>query len=111
MGGRKGIEWHIVPTVGQHFNGKAKRMIGILKKQMWRSSKGRKYTHDTARGCTSSQQPAAGHRYMGRRQPPMSRRFDDGKNQRRNANPLVQDRAAAGEEVQGSPGSQGGILG
>jgi hypothetical protein len=27
-----GAEWHIVPTGGQHFNGQAERMIGILKK-------------------------------------------------------------------------------
>jgi hypothetical protein len=30
--GRKGIEWHLMPTGGQHFNGEAERMIGILKK-------------------------------------------------------------------------------
>jgi hypothetical protein len=28
-----GAEWHVVPTGGQHFNGQAERMIGILKKQ------------------------------------------------------------------------------
>jgi hypothetical protein len=27
-----GSEWHVVPTGGQHFNGQAERMIGILKK-------------------------------------------------------------------------------
>jgi hypothetical protein len=27
-----GDEWHVVPTGGQHFNGQAERMIGILKK-------------------------------------------------------------------------------
>ncbi len=27
-----GAEWHVVPTGGQHFNGQAERMIGILKK-------------------------------------------------------------------------------
>jgi hypothetical protein len=32
--GKKGIEWHLVPTGGQHFNGQAKRMIGVLKKQI-----------------------------------------------------------------------------
>jgi hypothetical protein len=42
---RKGIEWHLVPTGGQHFNGQAERMIGILKKQIWSSFEGRKYTH------------------------------------------------------------------
>jgi transposase InsO family protein len=26
-----GAEWHVVPTGGQHFNGQAERMIGILK--------------------------------------------------------------------------------
>jgi hypothetical protein len=43
--GKNGIEWHLVPTGGQHFNGQAKRMIEILKKQIWRSFEGRKYTH------------------------------------------------------------------
>jgi hypothetical protein len=28
---KKGMEWHLVPTGGQHFNGQAERMIGILK--------------------------------------------------------------------------------
>jgi hypothetical protein len=27
-----GAEWHVVPTGGQHYNGQAERMIGILKK-------------------------------------------------------------------------------
>jgi hypothetical protein len=27
-----GAKWHVVPTGGQHFNGQAERMIGILKK-------------------------------------------------------------------------------
>ena len=27
-----GAEWHVVPTGGQHFNGQAERMTGILKK-------------------------------------------------------------------------------
>ncbi len=27
-----GAEWHVVPTGGQHFNGQAEQMIGILKK-------------------------------------------------------------------------------
>jgi hypothetical protein len=39
-------EWHLVPTEGQHFNGQAERVIGILKKQIWRSFEGRKYTHE-----------------------------------------------------------------
>jgi hypothetical protein len=29
---RAGAEWHVVPTGGQHFNGQAERMIGILKR-------------------------------------------------------------------------------
>jgi hypothetical protein len=44
--GKNGIEWHLVPTGGQHFNRQAERMIGILKKQIWRSFEGRKYTHE-----------------------------------------------------------------
>jgi hypothetical protein len=49
---RKGIEWHLIPTGGQHFNGQAERMIGIIKKQIWRSSEGRKYTHEeTTKYC------------------------------------------------------------
>ncbi len=27
-----GAEWHVVPIGGQHFNGQAERLIGILKK-------------------------------------------------------------------------------
>ncbi len=46
MAGRNGIEWHLVPTGGQHFNGQAERMIGILKNRNWRSFEGRKYTHE-----------------------------------------------------------------
>jgi hypothetical protein len=30
--GKKGIEWVLVPTGGQHFNGQAERMIGLIKK-------------------------------------------------------------------------------
>jgi hypothetical protein len=44
--GKNGIEWHLVPTGGQHFNGQAERMIGILKKQVHQSFEGRKYTHE-----------------------------------------------------------------
>ncbi len=43
---RKGIELHLVPTGGQHFNGQAERMIGLLKKQIWRSFEVIKYTHE-----------------------------------------------------------------
>ncbi len=44
--GRKGIEWVLVPTGGQHFNGQAERMIGLIKRQIWRSFEGRKYSHE-----------------------------------------------------------------
>jgi hypothetical protein len=50
-GSKSGLEkeaskWHLVPTGSQHFNGQAERMIRILKKQIWRSFKGKKYTHE-----------------------------------------------------------------
>jgi hypothetical protein len=104
------------PTGGQHFNGQAERMIGTLKKQMWRSFKGRKYTHEET--CTILQEAAQ----VVNSRPLATGSWVEGdplcpkdlmmeKNQRRNANTPVRDRAAAGEEVQGSPGSQGGILG
>jgi hypothetical protein len=48
--GKKGIEWHLVPTGGQHFNRQAERMVGILKKQLHRSLEGRRYTHEET--CT-----------------------------------------------------------
>jgi hypothetical protein len=54
--GRNGIEWHLIPTGGQHFNGQAERIIGILKKQIWRSFEGRKYTHEET--CTVLQEAA-----------------------------------------------------
>jgi hypothetical protein len=38
--GRKGIEWTLVPTGGQHFNGQAERMIGLIKKQLWKIFEG-----------------------------------------------------------------------
>jgi hypothetical protein len=44
--GRKGIEWTLVPTGGQHFNGQAERMIGLIKQQLWRTFEGRKLTHE-----------------------------------------------------------------
>jgi hypothetical protein len=44
--GRKGVEWVLVPTGGQHFNGQAEKMIGLIKKQIWRSFKGKKYSHE-----------------------------------------------------------------
>ncbi len=43
---RKGIEYHLVPTGGQHLNGLAEQMIGMLKKQMHRSFEGRRYSHE-----------------------------------------------------------------
>jgi hypothetical protein len=45
MGWEEWHEWHLVPTGRQHFNRHAERMIGILKKQIWRSFEGTKYTH------------------------------------------------------------------
>ncbi len=39
--GKKGIERTQVPTGGQHFNGQAERMIGIIKKQLWRLFEGK----------------------------------------------------------------------
>ncbi len=44
--GRKGIEWTLVPTGGQHFNGQAERMIGMIKKQLWQTFEGKKQTHE-----------------------------------------------------------------
>jgi hypothetical protein len=48
------------PTGGQHFNGQAEWMIGILKKQMPRSLKGKRYSHEEmhlpAIGTTDSKQ-------------------------------------------------------
>jgi hypothetical protein len=44
--GRKGIEWTLVPTGGQHFNGQAVRMIGLIKKQLWKTFEGKKLTHE-----------------------------------------------------------------
>jgi hypothetical protein len=44
--GKKGIEWVLVPTGGQHFNRLAERMIGLIKKQIWRSFEGKKYSHE-----------------------------------------------------------------
>jgi hypothetical protein len=39
--GKKGIEWFLVPTGGQHFNRQAERMIRLIKKQIWRSFEGK----------------------------------------------------------------------
>jgi hypothetical protein len=35
-----------VPTGGQHFNGQAEWMIGLIKKQLWKTFEGRKLTHE-----------------------------------------------------------------
>jgi hypothetical protein len=39
--GRKGIEWVLVPTGGQHFNGQAERMIGLIRSRSGEILKGR----------------------------------------------------------------------
>jgi hypothetical protein len=44
--GRKGIEWTLVSTGGQHFNGQAERMIGLIKKQLWKTFEGKKLTYE-----------------------------------------------------------------
>jgi hypothetical protein len=44
--GRKGIEWTLVPTGGQHFNGQAERMIRLIKQQLWRTFEGKRLTHE-----------------------------------------------------------------
>jgi hypothetical protein len=44
--GRKGIEWTLVPTGGQHFNGQAERMIGLIKKQLWKIFEGKRLSHE-----------------------------------------------------------------
>jgi hypothetical protein len=44
--GRKGIEWTLVPTGGQHFNGQAGRMIGLIKKQLWKTFEGKRVSHE-----------------------------------------------------------------
>jgi hypothetical protein len=44
--GKRGIEWVLVPTGGQHFNGEGERRIGLVKKQIWQSFEGKKYSHE-----------------------------------------------------------------
>jgi hypothetical protein len=44
--GKKGIEWTLVPTGGQHFNGQAERMIGLIKQQLWRIFEGKRLSHE-----------------------------------------------------------------
>ncbi len=54
--GKKGIEWHLVPTGGHHFNGQADRMIGISKKQLQRDAKTKKIHREET--CTLLQEAA-----------------------------------------------------
>jgi hypothetical protein len=35
-----------VPTGGQHFNGQAERMIGLIKKQLWKTFEGKRLSHE-----------------------------------------------------------------
>jgi hypothetical protein len=44
--GKKGIEWTQVPTGGQHFNGQAESMIGLIKRQLWKTFEGKKVSHE-----------------------------------------------------------------
>ncbi len=44
--GRRGIEWTLVPTGGQHFNGQAERMIGLIKQQLWRIFEGKRLSYE-----------------------------------------------------------------
>jgi hypothetical protein len=44
--GKRGIEWTLVPTGGQHFNGQGERMIGLIKKQLWQTFEGKKHSHE-----------------------------------------------------------------
>ncbi len=41
---RAGAEWHIVPTGGQHYNGQAERLIGLLKKCLEGALNNRRFT-------------------------------------------------------------------
>jgi hypothetical protein len=41
---RVGAEWHIVPTGGQHYNGQAERLIGLLKRCLESALNNRKFT-------------------------------------------------------------------
>jgi hypothetical protein len=44
--GKKGIEWTLAPTGGQHFNGQAERMISLIKQQLWRTFEGKRLSHE-----------------------------------------------------------------
>ncbi len=46
MDGQKRNRVDSGPTGGQHFNGQAERIIGLIKKQIWRSFEGKKYSHE-----------------------------------------------------------------
>ncbi len=41
---RAGAEWHIVPTGGQHYNGQAERLIGLLKRCLEGAPNNRRFT-------------------------------------------------------------------
>jgi hypothetical protein len=41
---REGAEWHIVPTGGQHYNGQAERLIGLLKRCLEGALSNRRFT-------------------------------------------------------------------
>ncbi len=41
---REGAEWHIVPTGGQHYNGQAERLIGLLKRCLEGALNNRRFT-------------------------------------------------------------------
>jgi hypothetical protein len=43
---RKGVEWTLVPTGGQQCNGQAERMIGLIKKQLWKTFEGKRLSHE-----------------------------------------------------------------
>jgi hypothetical protein len=86
--GRKGIEWTLVPTGGQHFNGQAERMIGLIKKQLWRSFEGKKVSHEEtltllAEPGQKNQQSTNHAESKIRRRATVRPRFDAGKGQAR----------------------------
>ncbi len=64
--GKKGVEWTLVPTGGQHFNGQAERMIGLMKKQLWRLFEGRKYSHEETRTLLKEAAQSINSRPLGR---------------------------------------------
>ncbi len=64
--GKKGIEWTLVPTGGQHFNGQAERMIGLIKKQLWWLFEGKKYSHEETRTLMQEAVQVINNRPLGR---------------------------------------------